>query len=293
MKSMTGYGSAEGEIGSGRVFVEVKSVNHRYCDIQIKIPPKMNSLDPHFRSLIKSCMERGKIELFLKEKRGIAHSKDLSIDVSLARKYNRCLKKLEEELGYRGRAIHPLEVLDMKELIMIEDIGIDYSKYWNPIMKITRAAIDKMDRMRRREGAFLHNDQKARLKKVLSAVGKIEERSKISAGAQRSKMLEKLQRSSSEVTAGVRDRIDADVGFLIDKLDITEELTRLRSHLNQYGHILAGKEAVGRQLDFILQEINREINTIGSKSADAAISNLVITVKSEVEKLREQVQNIE
>lgn len=292
MKSMTGYGAAEGKVGKGRVFIEIRSVNHRYCDIQIKIPPRMNLLDPLFRELIKNRVERGKIELFLKERKGIAASRELSLDVALAKKYHKCLEELEKELGPNKREVHLLEVIDARELINIEDVDIDYGKYWSVIKKIAAEALQKMERMRAREGAYLLKDQKKRLKKVASYVENVAKQSGKNLSKQQTKMRKKLMKGVSG-NSHTKDRIEAEINFLSDKMDISEELTRLRSHISQYRKILMQKGAVGRQLDFLLQEFNRETNTIGAKAGDAEISKYVVSVKSELEKLREQVQNIE
>jgi uncharacterized protein (TIGR00255 family) len=290
MKSMTGYGAAEGMVGGGRVFIEIKSVNHRYCDITLKIPPKMNALDPLLRNAVKRSVERGKIELFLKERRGIAESKDISIDIPLARKYQRCLKQLERELGPFKKDIHLLEAIDAKELILIEDVGADYSRYWGAIEKIAWAALKKLDVMRAREGSHLLADQKKRLHKIERLTSEISARASLSARQNGQKVRDKFAQMGGQVP---QDRVDAEVASVIDKIDVAEELTRLGSHIKQYRLIIQEKAGVGRQLDFLLQEMNREINTIGSKACDAQVSNCVVFVKTELEKLREQVQNIE
>lgn len=292
MKSMTGYGSAEGVVGKGRMFVEIRSVNHRYSDVQLKIPPKMNSLDPLFRDLIKNNIERGKIELFLKEKRGITESRTLTLDVSLARKYLECLKQLESELGVVKKDLHLLEIVDAKELIFAEDLDVDYSKYWGAIKQIVTKALERHTKMRMREGLFIMKDQKTRLKKISSAVQKISKYSEQSIKRYQVKAKARIERGFVGQTVP-KDRMDSELSAIIDKLDIAEEITRLGSHVSQFWHIIGQKDAIGRQLDFLLQEMNREINTIGSKANDANISKCVIDVKSELEKLREQVQNIE
>lgn len=276
MKSMTGYGSCEGKVGKGVIFVEARSVNHRYCDIQLRIPPWLNPIDPELRRLIKSKVERGKVELYMKEKRGVAAVKDLSLDIDLAKKYNRCLKELQERLGLRKKDIHLLDVVDVKELVRVEEKEVDCSRYWKAITDVALRAVSRMDVMRSREGAFLQRDQRKRIRKIgklLKSIGRISEAA--------------IKKYRQEVG----DRFEN--GSLVDKMGIDEELTRLKSHIKQYLVILGGKGAVGRQLDFLLQEMNREINTLGAKASDAAISNHVVTVKTELEKLREQVQNIE
>lgn len=292
MKSMTGYGSAEGKVGRGRIFAEIKSVNHRYYDVALKIPPRLNPLDPHIRTILKNIIGRGKVEIFLKERRGITESKNLSVDIELAKKYHKCLEKLQRELGQKKSDLNLLEIIDVRDLITTEDINIDYSRYWNDIKKIVLDAAKKLDKMRLKEGAFILNDQRMRLKKIGSYVDRITAQSAESLKKYKTRIRERF--CNGEGPGAIpKERIDSEIAFLAEKADIAEELTRLKSHLEQYGQILGQKGAQGRQLDFLLQEMNREINTLGAKAGDAAISKYVINVKSELEKLREQVQNIE
>jgi len=292
MKSMTGYGSAEGKVGKGRVFIELKSVNHRYCDILIKIPPKMNSLYPAFNTMVKGQIARGKVELFLKERKGVLETRDLSLDLSLARKYHECLEKLQKSLGPQKKEVHLLEVIDARELIKVVELDIDYTKYWNCIKRIVSEALNKLEKMKAREGAYLLKDQRVRLKKVGALVERISRQTKVGLKSYEKRLRTRLLNSVGR-NAVPRDRIDTEIAILAEKMDIAEELTRLGSHIKQFGHIIGQKGAVGRQLDFLLQEMNREVNTLGAKSGDAQISKYVVTVKSELEKLREQVQNIE
>lgn len=292
MKSMTGYGSAEGRVGSGRVFVEVRSVNHRYCDIQLKIPPRMNPIDPYLRKLIKANVERGKIEIFIKEKKGIGESKNLQLDMPMAKKYHQCLVQLQRELGPTKKDVHLLEVIDARELIKIYDVDIDYSRYWRDIEGIAKKAMLKMDRMRIQEGEFLLRDQRSRLKRVKGIVEHISLQSMRALVSYQDRMRKRWAKGVK--FSGIsEERIRTELAALADRMDIAEELTRLKSHLIQYQKIIGGRGGVGRQLDFLLQEMNREINTVGAKAGNAKISANVVAAKSELEKLREQVQNIE
>lgn len=292
MKSMTGYGSAEGAVGLGRVFVEVKGINHRYSDIQLKIPPRMNSLDPRIRDTIKKFIERGKVELFLKEKREIAASKNINVDIELARKYFSGVKRIQKEVGIRGDSAALFQMVDMGKFITLEDIEEDYNRYWRQIESLVFKAMKKMDVMRKKEGAFILNDQRRRLGIIRGLVDKIASQAETSVKKYQQEMKEKFEKAVSAVSIP-QERVDSELVHLADKLDVSEETTRLFSHLKQYEHILSGPGAVGRQLDFLLQEMNREINTIGSKASSAKISAFVVSIKTELEKLREQVQNLE
>lgn len=291
MKSMTGYGSHEAKIGNGRLFIEIKSINHRYCDIQIKMPAKMTSLDLSLRKLINQYVERGKVEVFLKEKVWIKREKKLSIDMELAKKYNKCLHEIQNKLPGSADGNSLLDVIDLKDLIVMEDTHVDYSKYWNSIKKITEIALKKMDNMRLAEGNFLVKDQTKRLKNLVLIMERIDKQSVLSIKKTQKKHVSKTKKNA--LNGYGEDRLENELISIGDKLDISEEIIRFKSHVDQYRTIIKHKGPVGRKLDFLLQEMNREMNTIGSKSCDSKISSNVVIGKSELEKLREQIQNIE
>lgn len=292
MKSMTGYGSAECVVGNGRIFLEFKSINHRYCDIFLKIPPRMTSLDPLLRKLIQENVERGKIELFLKEKRDIVQTKALSVDVDLARGYQKCINKLKRELRLSEEKVGFFDVVDLEKLVSLEDAEVDYSKYWPQIKKLVTIALGKLDRMKQKEGEFIKKDQKKRLGTLETLLKQIDNKAVSSISRYQMRMKKKLKGAINS-TVVPQEKIDAELVHLADKLDVTEELIRLKSHFSQYRQILNSSGSIGRRLDFLLQEMNREINTIGSKASDAAISSNVVNAKAELEKLREQIQNVE
>ena len=292
MKSMTGYGSSEGVVGNGRLFIEIKSVNHRYCDIQLKIPPKLNSVDPAIRKLIKNNVERGKVELFMRERGNIAPVKNVKADLELSKRYQRCVEAIEKSLGRSKGSTSLLEVVDIKDLISAEDVSMDYMKYWGKIKSLMMLALKKYDGMKLSEGRYLLQDQKVRIKKIGSVAKAISNRSDVCVKKSKKEFESKLKKSIENSNIA-RERLEAELASMVDKMDIAEELTRLQSHLSQYRHILTKTGAIGRQLDFLIQEMNREINTVGSKAGDAKISTYVVDIKSELEKLREQVQNIE
>lgn len=272
MKSMTGFGAAEGKVGKGTVFVEIRAVNHRYADLQFKIPPKFNVLDPRMRKVIQSRIARGKIELFMKERREIAPTPIIRPNRELAVAYQRCLRQLARRL--KGTTPHLLDVVNLRDLVEVSEPAVRYERYWRPIVGILQRALGQLERMRCAEGAHLKQDQMRRVA-----------------------LLEKLARQIGKrgvaILAACPEPLSPQENGSRPAAEITEELTRLQSHTRQYRRYVAQTGPVGRQLDFLLQEMNREINTIGSKGNDATISQLVVDAKSELEKLREQVQNIE
>jgi uncharacterized protein YicC (UPF0701 family) len=269
MRSMTGYGAAEGKVGRGKVFVEIRTVNHRYCDLFLKIPPKMGVLDPKVRKLMQGCIDRGKVDFFMKERIVIDPGVQLAINEPLVRQYQSVLRKLSRMLGQKMPS-DLLNVVDVKDLLLVHEGEVSYEPLWPQIKRIVDQAVGKLNKMRDTEGKFLFQDQTKRVARIAQVMKQIH---KLAAQVE-----VKLQNSDSSMA---------------ERVDVAEEITRLESHLSQYRGVLGQKGAIGRQLDFLLQEMNREINTIGSKALNVTISKLVIETKSELEKLREQAQNIE
>jgi uncharacterized protein YicC (UPF0701 family) len=269
MRSMTGYGAAEGKVGKGKVFVEIRTVNHRYCDLLIKIPPKMGVLDPKIRKLLQGCIDRGKVDFFLKERIGIEPNARLVINEPLVQQYQQVLRKLSRLVGQKVPS-DLLSVVEIKDLLLVQEGEVSYEALWTKVKPVVDQAVSRLNKMRDTEGRFLHQDQVKRVARIALLV----------------KQIQKLA-NQDEVN------LHNDESPMADRVDVAEEITRLQSHLSQYRGVLNAKGAIGRQLDFLLQEMNREINTIGSKALNVAISKSVIEAKSELEKLREQAQNIE
>jgi len=269
MRSMTGYGAAEGKVGKGKFFIEIRTVNHRYCDLQLKIPPKMGVLDPKLRKLIQGLIERGKIDFFLKEKIGVEPKVHLAINEPLVHEYQSVLRRLAKLIGQKP-STNILDYVDIRELIVAQESNVSYETLWPQVKRVAIQAIARLNKMRDTEGRFLQKDQSARIVKLNVLV----------------KQIQKLADNDER-------RLQDDTSPLAERVDVAEEITRLQSHLAQYRGSLSDKGPIGRQLDFLLQEMNREINTIGSKALNTHISRLVVEIKSGLEKLREQVQNIE
>jgi uncharacterized protein (TIGR00255 family) len=286
---MTGYGSAEGRVGEGAIFAEVRGVNSRYLDVNFKFPPNMYVLEPKVKKLIQNNVIRGKLEVFLKEKRGLGERYEIVANTALVKQYKKCLSHIVKMLGMK-QSSHLLEVVDLKDLVIFRDRSVDIESLWRQIEKVIKKALSKFDMMRRKEGLAIKNDQKKRLKLFFGLVQRIDERSLLKKKENRTRLIQKAAAISCGVT---ENQLNEEVGFINDKSDITEEVTRLKSHIAQYRGLLEKHGPVGRQIDFLLQEMHREVNTIGSKACDSDLSGLVVESKSELEKLREQVQNVE
>jgi len=280
MKSMTGYGSAEGRIGDGILFAEVRSINSRFLDVNCKIPPNMYPLEPGIKKTIQNNMIRGKVEVFLKEKKELATSFELVVNTRLVKEYKDALNQIMKMVGTKASS-HLLEVVDLKDLVIHRDKPVNIELYWKQISNIIMQAVRKNDKMRRKEGAAIRTDQFKRLNILERTIASIETIS----NARSAKLHKEAAHNTKEGTNGISS--------LLDRLDITEEITRLKSHLSQFRGLIKKNGAVGRQLDFLLQEMHREINTLGSKASDGKISSHVVEAKAELEKLREQAQNIE
>lgn len=266
---MTGYGAAVGKIGKGRLYVEIKTINHRYCEIAFKLPPRLGALENLLKPTLQNRLQRGRIEFFLKELEPVLGKSSLELNVDLARSYQEAFRRFQ-------KALHLSEKLDFLALtrldpfIQLKEPTGDYLSFWTAIQELTRRALAQVEKMRRREGAYLWRDQKKRLKSLQRFLLRIGARGKTN-----------LQK---------RLRVEESNG--LEKTDITEEQIRLQSHVRQYARLLESKEPLGRKLDFLIQEMHREINTIGAKAADAKISADIVESKSLLENLREQVQNI-
>ncbi len=290
MRSMTGYGTATGPVGKGRLFIEVKSVNHRFCEINCKMPPKMGSLEPLIRKYLQASFTRGKVDVYVKEKEPLFGGVRLSVNTSLAKEYQRNFRKLAHELHLPKEADF-LKYLSLERFINVEEHEGSYEKFWRQVEKLIVKATAHAVLMQKREGAHLLRDQRRCIDTLAKLVQKIHAEITRVLRGQEGKVRKKLASSHS----GPMDeqRLQMEVSLLGSRQDISEELTRLESHIAQYRQIVDGEETVGRKLDFLLQEMNREINTIGSKAADVVISRLVVESKTMLEKLREQVQNVE
>lgn len=291
IKSMTGYGRGEWQEDEKRVEVEVKSFNHRYLDISPHLPRRLNSLEAQVRNLIKQRVSRGRLEVSVQIDDSSLVEQKLELDVALAQDYHLALKTLQQELGIPGEI--RLETLaNFRDIFTRKEVETDLEKEWASLQTALEAALRSLEQMRRDEGLALRGDFLGRLTAVEEMAREIEKKTPLALEACRDRLAERVQELSRGLPVD-EARLAQEVAYLAERSDITEELVRIRSHLNQFREMLDDSEPVGRKLEFLLQEINREANTIGSKASDAGIAQVAVGIKSELEKMREQVQNVE
>ena len=289
---MTGFGRAECQEDDYTYQAEIRSVNNRFIEINTRLPKAYSDLEQPLKKLIKSHCSRGSISLTI----SLEFSNDslgeweIKPNLPLAKQYLDALKNIQNSLGLTGD-VDLKSVIGLREIIKIDPVTIDPAKK-DLILNITKEALASLQKMREEEGKTLQKDLAQRIDFIETHLADIESRHPQVIGEYQEKLKERIK----NITDGLEldeTRLAQEAALLADRSDITEEMTRLKSHLNQFRSFFNTNEPIGRKLEFITQEINREVNTTGSKSSDITISKRVIEVKSELEKIREQVQNIE
>ncbi|MBE5891657.1 MAG: YicC family protein [Lachnospiraceae bacterium] len=291
IKSMTGFGRAEVLEGNTKFTVEIKSVNHRYLDINIKMPKKLNFFESSIRNLLKEYMERGKVDLFITYEDFNEDSGSLKFNKALAGEYLSYLKNMAEEFGLEND-IRVSSLSRYPEVFTLEEQAIDEKELWAVLEKALRQACEKFVESRKVEGENLKKDLIGKLDEILTSVDFIEARSPEILKEYRARLEEKIQEVLGDRQLDDA-RIATEVTIYADKICVDEETVRLRSHVNSAKETLNNGGSVGRRLDFILQEMNREANTILSKANNLEISDTGIDLKTNIEKVREQIQNLE
>lgn len=291
VKSMTGFGRCEVSEGDRKMTVEMKSVNHRYLDISIKMPKKLNFFESAIRSLLKTYLQRGKVDLFitcedLSEAKGT-----LKYNRELAAEYLNYLNQMAEEFGLEND-IKASVLSRYPEVLVMEEAQDNEEELWKLLEQALKGACVQMVETRSKEGENLKKDLIDKLDEMLEHVAFIEERAPQIVAEYRKKLEDKVQELLSDAQIE-ESRLAAEVTIFADKICVDEELVRLRSHIEHTKAVLQEKDSVGRKLDFIAQEMNREANTILSKANDLEVSNRAIELKTGIEKVREQIQNIE
>jgi len=290
-KSMTGFGRGEGETTLGKVFVEARSVNHRFCDINIKLPKRLAPFETRIKEMVRSEVSRGRIDVSLKLDTSEEGKIQLHVDLHLAEQYYKVLKTLKEKLQLKEDITLSL-MAGAKDMITVKEELDDVEPYWQEIVPILKQSLKDMDHMKRSEGELLTRDLKQRLERIAQHLAVIKQQFPSSLNAYWNRLSERIQ---SFLGIGEIDnvRFQQEIAFLAERFDITEEIVRAESHLTQFAALLSVEEPVGRKMDFLLQEIHREVNTISAKANDAEISQRMVEIKGGLEKIREQVQNIE
>ncbi|TFG38004.1 MAG: YicC family protein [Syntrophobacterales bacterium] len=293
IKSMTGYGRAETELEGRNVVIEIKSLNHRNLEVHVRLPAFLGFLEMDIKKRIQEKISRGRVEIGMKvdAEPGANGGEKLSVNLPLIREYHALLKNIKEELGLQDEITLNL-IARLKNGIYVSDLEIDPDEAWKTIHGALDEAVDSLLKMKEKEGELLYSDFVERLALTKGYIQKLEARAPVVALEYKDRLRERI----GELAQGVEideSRLSQEIAILAEKSDITEETVRLTSHMVQFREMIQEGGATGRKLDFLLQEMHREINTIGSKSNDLEISSNVIEIKTELAKLREQVQNIE
>ena len=291
IRSMTGFGRCEDTINGRDIIVEIKSVNHRYFEFSSRITRGYGFLDEKLKSYLQSQIFRGKIDVYVSIETLEDTDSQVLVNHSLAAGYVNALHELAQRYGLRDD-ISVSTVSRYSDIFTVHKAPDDEEIIWNAVKEVTNKALDSFIRMREAEGARLKADVLQRAETILETVGKIEERSPQTIIEYQQKLNQRL--SEMLIDSNIDEqRILTEAAIFADKIAVAEETVRLRSHFGQFTNMLNSKEAVGRKLDFIVQEMNRETNTIGSKCVDSQIAYMVVDIKAEIEKIREQIQNIE
>ena len=292
IRIMTGFG--HGEVSNDKnqkVTVEMKSVNHRYCDISLKLPKKLAMFEANIRNIMKEYASRGKIDIYVSYEDLSETAVSLHYNQAMAEEYMQVFKKMQEDFNIETK-ITAEALAKYPEVVTIEEVQQDEEVWWELLEAALRQAAEKFVETRTIEGANLKRDLLGKLDQMAADVTFIEERSPQIIAEYRSKLEEKVKEFLEDSTIE-ENRIAAEVTLYADKIAVDEEIVRLQSHISSMTDVLESDESIGRKLDFMAQEMNREANTILSKSSDVDLADHAIELKTNVEKVREQIQNIE
>jgi len=291
MKSMTGYGRREAEWKEANWTVEVRSVNHRYCEVIARLPKGLGMLEDDLKQCVRQRCERGRVEITLSMSGGGSGLKSLALDRPVATQYYRLLKTLQKELHLGGEVDVGL-LAGFRDVFLQRDQQVNGTDAKRMVLRLTKGALTDLDKMRRREGQALLLDTLQRLRTIKGVLRKVARRIPLGVHEHFVKMKERVAKLLDQDDVNIA-RLHQELALYADRCDVTEELTRLESHLDQFHATVKGKGVMGRRLDFLIQEMGREVNTIGSKANDAEVGVHVVELKTELEKIREQIQNIE
>ncbi len=291
MRSMTGYGRGQSDRGGAKISVEVNSVNRKQSDIVINLPRELGALEPRVRQMVSERLARGRTNVVVSFDPKAQNSRTLALDRALARSYHDGMRALQKELGVTGEITIGM-ILKAPGVLRFAEDDLVPNEVWPALEEALGDALGELIKMREKEGKHLAKDLIRRLKVLRQELKEIRKKHPAVTEKYRITLLERISKAGLELQPN-DERLVKEVAFFADRSDVSEELTRLESHLAQFAHHLRKEEPVGRTLEFITQEISRELNTLGAKAGDAEISRHVVACKAEVEKIREQIQNLE
>lgn len=291
LKSMTGYGRGQSVTDNWDISVEIKSVNHRYFEWSAKLPKAFLFLEDKLKSKIQDSVFRGKIEVFVSIYSVGQKEINVEVNQSVAKGYVEALRTVAPTLSLEDN-IKVTDLLRFSDIFTLKRTEVDEDEVWEAVSEVTDKALESFVSMKEKEGQKLKEDVLARRNNIALMLSQIEERAPMLKAEYYNRLYQKIKELLEDKNID-ESRLVTEAGIFADKVAVDEETVRLRSHLHQLGDLLNIKEPVGRKLDFLVQEMNREVNTIGSKAQDVTIARLVVDMKSEIEKIREQIQNIE
>jgi len=290
ISSMTGYGKGAVRLGETGIQVEIRALNHRFCDISVKVPRNLVWLESAIKKKVCEELQRGKGDVFLTLENGAGGEATPHWNRALALQYIKIFTEMRDELHLEGGV--PLELLAaQRDVVTMQTCEIDQTEMEKGVFEAVTKAVEEVKGMRRNEGKALCDDLRQRLETLSGILAQIERRAPAIPREWKDKLVDRLQRLDKELVCDPQ-RVAQEVALFADRCDISEEILRLKSHFSQFVDFLEQEDAVGRQLDFLVQEMGREINTIGSKGNDSEVSRWVVSAKGELEKIREQVQNV-
>ncbi|MBQ3045789.1 MAG: YicC family protein [Clostridia bacterium] len=291
IKSMTGYGRSQQLADGMNITVEIKSVNHRYFEFSSKLPRSYGFLDEKLKSFFNGKLTRGKMECYVQIEAVEEPDTVISLNHTLVKGYLDAYKELSETYGLENN-IKVSDISRVSDIFTVRKQAADEDRIWAAVQTVAQSALEGFVAMREREGARLRADVLSRLDEIISNVEFIEERSPQTVAEYNEKLLGRLRELLGDTHID-EQRILTEAAIFADKIAVAEETVRLRSHISQLRSFLEQSDAVGKKMDFLIQELNREANTIGSKAQDVEIARRVVAIKAEIEKIREQIQNIE
>lgn len=291
VRSMTGFGRSQQTVGGLNIQVELKSVNHRYFEYGSRLPRAYNFLDDKLKALVQSCVSRGKVDVFVYIEAAGDATAEVTVDHAVAKATLAALTELRDTYELRDD-ISTMALARMPDVLKTRPVELDEDAVWEAVKTVAEEALDKFVAMREVEGEKLKADVLSRADLILEKVAVVEERNPQTVKEHMEKVEKRMRELLSTATVD-ESRLLTEAALFADKIAVAEETVRLRSHIDQLHKLMDSKEAVGRKLDFLVQEMNREANTTGSKAQDLELARVVVDIKAELEKIREQIQNIE
>ena len=291
IRSMTGYGSAKGTVAGFAITIELRSVNNRYLDLGIKLPRGFLFAESEIKNYIQKKVSRGKLDFFLTLDSADSDQTRIRVNTRLAEAYRNAITEIGQDLGLPA-SVSALDIARFSDVLSLEKEELDQDAFLEQLFPLLDTALSDFNAMRAREGEKLAEDLLQKADRIEEMVQAVERQAPSTVSAYRERLEAKLQEVLAD-TSAAEERVIAEAAIFADRVATDEETVRLHSHLSQFRKLMAEGSPIGRKLDFLIQEFNREANTIGSKCQDSEIAYLVVELKSEIEKIREQVQNIE